>query len=56
MFLLFCLRNGFQDLFRVKQIVKNITKTPAPGLDSYECLGVWDSMGMYLVQWAARCF
>jgi len=50
--LLFCLLNGFQVLFIVKQVVNNITQRPAPGLDSYEWLGVWDSMGKYLGQWA----
>jgi len=43
-FLLFCLLNGFQVLFRVKQVVKNILQRPAPGTDSCEWLGVWDSM------------
>jgi len=32
--LLFCLLNGLQVLFRVKQAVKNIVQRPAPGLDS----------------------
>jgi len=36
MFLLLCLLNGFQVLFRVKQVVKNITQTSAPRLESYE--------------------
>jgi len=44
--LLFCLLNGLQLLFRVKQVVKNIMQRPAPaaGPDSCEWLGVWDSM------------
>jgi len=46
--LFFCLVNGFQVVFRVKQFVNNITQRSAPGLDSYEWLGVWDSMGKYL--------
>ena len=46
--LLLCLLNGLQVLFRVKQVVKNIMQRPVPGLDSYEWLGVWDSMGKYL--------
>jgi len=50
--LLSCLLNGFWVLFRVKQLVKNIVQRPAPGLDSCEWLGVWDSMGRYLGQWA----
>jgi len=50
--LLFCLLNGFQLLLRVKQVVKNIVQRPAPGLDSSEWLGVWDSMDKYLGQWA----
>jgi len=54
--LLFCLLSGFQVLFRVKQVVKNIAQRPAPGLDSYECLGVWDSMGKYLGQWEPPVF
>jgi len=55
--LLLCLRNGFQLLFRVKQVVKNIVQRPAPGLDSCEWLGVWDSMGRCLGQWAPPvCF
>jgi len=51
-FLLLCFLNGLQVLFRVKQVVKNIMQRPAPGLDSCEWLGVWDSMGKYLGQWA----
>jgi len=55
--LLFCLLNGLQDLFRVKQVVKNIVQRPAPGLDSCEWLGVWDSMGRCLEQWTPPvCF
>jgi len=55
--LLFCLLNGFWVLFRVKQVVKNIVQRPAPGPDSCEWLGVWDSMGRCLEQWApAVCF
>jgi len=46
--LLFCILNGFQVLFRVKQAVKNFTKSSTLGLDSYEWLGVWDSMGKCL--------
>jgi len=38
--LLFCLLNGLQVLFRVKQVVKNIVQRPAPGPDSCEWLGV----------------
>jgi len=49
---LFCLLNGLQVLFSVKQAVKNIVQRPAPGLDSSEWLGVWDSMGRCLGQWA----
>jgi len=45
MLLLLCLLSGFQVLLRVKQVVKNIVQRPAPGLDSCEWLGVWDSMG-----------
>jgi len=56
-FLLFCFLNGLQVLFRVKQVVKNIVQRPAPGLDSCEWLGVWDSMGRCLEQWAPPvCF
>jgi len=55
-FLLFCLLNGLQVLFRVKQVVKNIMQRPAPGLDSCEWLGVWDSMGRCLGQWAPPAF
>jgi len=54
--LLLCLLNGFQVLLRVKQVVKNIMQTPAPGLDSCEWLGVWDSMGRCLGQWAPPMF
>jgi len=50
--LLFCLLNGLQVLFRVKQVVKNIVQGPAPGPDSCEWLGVWESMGRCLGQWA----
>jgi len=50
--LLLCLLNGFQVLFRVKQVVNNIMQRPAPGLDSCEWLAVWDSMGRCLGQWA----
>jgi len=56
-FLLFCFLNGLQVLFRVKQVVKNIMQRPAPGPDSCEWLGVWDSMGRCLEQWAPPvCF
>jgi len=51
-----CLLNGLQDLFRAKQVVKNIVQRPAPGLDSCEWLGVWDSMGKYLGQWTPPMF
>jgi len=50
--LLFCLLNGLQVLFRVKQVVKNIVQRSAPGPDSCEWLGVWDSIGRCLEQWA----
>jgi len=53
---LFCLLNGLQVLFRVKQVVKNIMQRPAQGLDSCEWLGLWDSMGKYLGQWAPPMF
>jgi len=54
---LFCLLNSFQVLFRVKQVVKNIVQRPAPGLDSCDWLGVWDSMGRCPGQWAPPvCF
>jgi len=56
MLLLFCLLNVFQVLFRVKQLVKNITQRSAPRLDSYEWLGVWNSMGKCLAQWAPLVF
>ena len=56
MFLLLYLLNGFQVLFKVKQVVKNITPRSAPGLDSCEWLSVWDSMGKYLGQWAPPVF
>jgi len=39
-FPLLCLLNGFQVLFRVKQVVKNIMQRPAPGLGSCEWLSV----------------
>jgi len=55
--LLFCFLNGFQLLFRVKQVVKNIVQRPAPGPDSCEWLGVRDSIGKCLGQWAPLvCF
>jgi len=43
-------------LFRVNQAVKNILQRTAPGLDSCEWLGVWDSMGKYLGQWTPPVF
>jgi len=52
-FLLFCLLNGLQVLSRAKQVVKNIVQRPAPGLDSCEWLGVLDSIGRCLGQWAS---
>jgi len=56
-FLLFCLLNGLQVLFRVKQVIKNILQRPAPEPDSCEWLGVWDNMGRCLEQWAPPvCF
>jgi len=54
--LLLCLLNGFQVLFRVKQVVKNILQRPALGPDSCEWLGVWDSMSRCLGQWASPVF
>jgi len=54
--LLLSLLNGFWVLFRVKQVVKNIVQRRAPGLDRCEWLGVWDSMGKYLGQWAPPVF
>jgi len=56
MLLLLCLLNGFQVLFRVKQAVKNIVQRSAPGLDSFEWLGVCDSMSKYLGQWTRPVF
>jgi len=50
--LLFCLLNGFWVWFRVKQVIKNIVQTPDPGPDNFGWLGVWDSMGRCLGQWA----
>jgi len=50
--LLLCILNGLQVLFRVKQIVNNIVQRPAPGPDSCEWLGVWESMSRCLGQWA----
>jgi len=47
MFLLFCLLNRFQVLFRVKQVVKDISQRPAPRLNSYEWMGVWNNMGKW---------
>jgi len=49
-FLLLCLLNGLQVLFRAKQVVKNIVQRPAPALESCEWLGVWDCMGRCLEQ------
>jgi len=51
--LLLCLLNGFQVLFWVKQVVKNIMQRTTPGLDSFEWLGVWENMGRCLEQWAS---
>jgi len=49
-FLLFCLLNGLQVLFRVKKLVKDIMQRPATELDSCEWLGMWDCMGRCLGQ------
>jgi len=54
--LLLCLLKGLEVLFRVKQVVKNIVQRPAPGPDSCEWLGAWDSMGKYLGQWTPPMF
>jgi len=54
--LLLCLLNGLQVLFRAKQVFKNIVQRPALGPDSCEWLGVWDSMGRCLEQWAPPVF
>ena len=56
MFLLLCLLNGFQVLFRVKQVVENISQISVPRLHSYEWCGVWNSMGKQLGQWALPVF
>jgi len=45
MLLLFCILKGFQVLFRVKQVVKNITERSAMGLDSCEGRRARDSTG-----------
>jgi len=56
MFLWFCLLNGYEVLFRVKQVVKNILHRSAPGLESCEWLGVWNGMEQCLGQWAPPVF
>jgi len=56
MFLLLCLLNGFQVLFRAKQVVNNIAQRSALRLDSYELLDVWNSMGKYLGWWTSLVF
>jgi len=53
---LLCLLKGLQVFFTVQQVVKNIVQRPALGVDSSECLGVWDSMGKYLGQWTPPMF
>jgi len=55
-FLWLCFLNELQVLFRVKQVTKDIVQRPALGQDSSEWLGVWDSMGNYLGQWAPLVF
>ena len=55
-FLLFCLLNGFQVLFRVKQVVKNIAQRSALGLDSCEWQVVWDSKDKCLGEWTPLVF
>jgi len=56
MFLLLCILNGFQILFRAKQLIKNIAQRSAPRLVSYEWQDVWDSMGKCLGQSAPPVF
>lgn len=56
MLLLLHLLNGFQGLYKVKQLFKNTTKRPAPRLVSYKCQGVWEVMGRYLGQWEPPVF
>jgi len=51
MFLLLCLLNKFQVLFRVKQVVNKIVHRPAQVLDSYEKVGMWHTKGKCLGQW-----
>jgi len=56
-FLLFCLLNGFQLLFRAKQSLRTSCRDLPRGPDSCDWLGVWDSMGRCLEQWASPvCF
>jgi len=56
MFLLVCLLNVFQVLFRVNQLVKNIPQRSALRLDSYEWLGVWNSISKCLGWWTSLVF
>jgi len=54
--ILICLLHGMQVSFRVKQLFQNITQRSSLGLDSYEWLGVWGSMGKYIGLWARPVF
>lgn len=56
MFLLSCHLNALQFLFKVKQLLKNVTQRPAPRQNSYEWQGVCNSMGRYIGQWEPPLF
>lgn len=51
-FLLLCLLNVFEVLFKDLQLFQNATQPFALRLDSGKWQGVWDSTGKHLEQWA----
>lgn len=51
MFLLLCLLNVFQVLFKINQLFKNTTQKSALIQDNYEWEGVWEAIGRHLEEW-----
>ena len=56
MFLLLCLLNALQVLFKVKQLLRNLIRRSVLRRDICEWQGVWEDMGRFLGQWAPPVF
>ena len=56
MFVLLCLLNVLQVLFKVKQPLRNFIQRSVLRRDTCECQGVWEDTGRFLEQWAPPVF